>query len=221
MMEDQTTLGVLVSGGLDSAILVSYLLERGQRVRPLYVESGLYWQKVELASLQNYLQAVASLQLAPLVMLQLPLSDLYGGHWSLGSDRTPDAATPDEAVYLPGRNLLLALKPALWCQMHGIKRLALGVLASNPFDDAGDDFFAALETVLAKLGQPPLKIERPFGKMHKTDVMRLGSKYPLELTFSCIAPIDGMHCGKCNKCAERQAAFRDAGMHDLTKYAMI
>lgn len=218
MYQPKPSVGVLISGGLDSAILVSHLLDRGETVQPLYVQSGLHWQAAELAALRGYLQAVARPQLAALVVLELPLEDLYAGHWSLSGDATPDAATPDEAVYLPGRNLLLAIKPALWCQMHGISRLALGVLGSNPFADASDEFFASLEAVLAKLGQPSLTIERPFGKLHKAEVMRLGRAYPLERSFSCIAPIDGLHCGRCNKCAERQAAFRDADLRDATKY---
>jgi 7-cyano-7-deazaguanine synthase len=213
------TIGVLVSGGLDSAILVSHLLDQDESVQPLYVDCKLSWQEAELAALRNYLTAVASKRLAPLVILDLPLSDLYIGHWSLTGKQIPDAATPDEAVYLPGRNLLLAIKPALWCQMHGIGRLALGVLASNPFDDATAEFFAALENVLARLGQPPLKIVRPFSQMQKCEVMQIGREYPLWLTFSCIDPIGGLHCGRCNKCAERRAAFHLIGMDDPTKYS--
>ena len=34
--------------------------------------------------------------------------------------------------------------------------------------------------------------------------MALGRGLPLELTFSCIAPVAGQHCGRCNKCAERR-----------------
>jgi 7-cyano-7-deazaguanine synthase len=214
-----STTGVLVSGGLDSAILVSHLLAQGERAQLFYVDCGLHWQPVELAALQKYLAAIASDRLAPLVTLQLPLADVYTGHWSLTGQQTPGAATPDEAVYLPGRNLLLIIKPALWCQMHGIGRLALGVLGSNPFDDATAEFFAALENVLSRLGQPPLQIVRPFAQMHKREVMQLGRDFPLGLTFSCIAPVNGLHCGRCNKCAERQAAFRMANLPDPTKYA--
>jgi len=213
-----STIGVLVSGGLDSAILVSYLLEQGEQAQPFYVESHLRWQEAELAGLREYLKAVGRPELAELVLLELPLQDLYGGHWSLTGD-VPGAATADDAVYLPGRNLLLATKPALWCQMHGIGRLALGVLGSNPFDDASEAFFAALENTLARLGQPPLKIVRPFGAMHKREVMELGRNYPLGLSFSCISPVGRLHCGRCNKCAERQTAFRMAGMDDPTVYA--
>ena len=55
--------------------------------------------------------------------------------------------------------------------------------------------------------------------MNKQQVMALGRNLPLELTFSCIAPAGGLHCGRCNKCAERQNAFRDAGITDKTSYA--
>ena len=54
--------------------------------------------------------------------------------------------------------------------------------------------------------------------MHKAEVMLLGKDLPLEWSFSCIQPIDHLHCGKCNKCAERKKAFADAGMSDPTVY---
>lgn len=211
-------IGVLASGGLDSAILISHLLDQGQRVQPFYIRSNLFWEAAELTGLQAYLAAVATNRLLPLVVLQLPLEDLYAGHWSVSGQRTPDASTADDAVYLPGRNLLLIIKAALWCQLHGIERLALGVLGSNPFADATPDFFHAVENVLRQIGQPPLRIELPLGKMQKREVMELGRRYPLGLTFSCIAPIGGLHCGRCNKCAERQAAFRMIDLPDPTRY---
>ena len=68
-------------------------------------------------------------------MLKLPLADIYGDHWSITGRNIPVAGTSDEAVYLPGRNAILIIKAALWCQLHGIKELALATLASNPFKD--------------------------------------------------------------------------------------
>ena len=47
--------------------------------------------------------------------------------------------------------------------------------------------------------------------------MRLGAGVPLELTLSCLAPREGLHCGRCNKCHERQAAFAAAGLADPTR----
>ena len=58
--------GVLVSGGLDSSILVGHLLREGRRVQPFYIRTGLYWQTAELPALERYLAAIASESLAPL-----------------------------------------------------------------------------------------------------------------------------------------------------------
>ena len=127
----------------------------------------------------------------------------------------------DDAVYLPGRNALLLVKAAVWCRLHGVGELALAVLRSNPFADATPEFFAEFESAIARAAGGRVRFVRPFGAMSKREVMALGRGLPLELTFSCIAPRDGRHCGACNKCAERQAAFEAIGDADPTEYAAI
>ena len=151
--------------------------------------------------------------------LALPVTDLYGEHWSVTGANVPGFDTPDEAVFLPGRNPILLVKTAVWCQMHGIEELALAPLAQNPFGDASEAFFDTFAQAMSLAMSRPLRIVRPFLHCSKTEVMRLGQDLPLELTFSCIRPVREQHCGDCNKCAERQLAFRNAGLTDRTTYA--
>jgi 7-cyano-7-deazaguanine synthase len=54
--------------------------------------------------------------------------------------------------------------------------------------------------------------------LSKKEVMERGRRLPLELTFSCLNPRGKMHCGACNKCAERMAVFTEAGLIDKTRY---
>lgn len=215
----RSTIGLLASGGLDSSILLGHLLDGGRRVQPIYVWFGLSWQDAELAALRRFLSAISAPRLLPLTVLDMPVSDLYGDHWSVSGRGVPDRDTADEAVYLPGRNALLIVKAALWCQMRGIDELALAPLASNPFPDATPKFFADLEAVLNRGMEGHLRLVRPFGGLSKQQVMELGRGYPLELTFCCLNPRGQLHCGLCNKCAERQAAFRLIGARDPTAYA--
>ena len=214
-----TTIGVLASGGLDSCVLVAHLLRQGYGVQPFYVRCGLLWEREELLALRAFLCAVAEPRRDALVVFDLPLTDLYGEHWSIHGRDVPDAQSPDSAVYLPGRNALLGIKPVLWCGMHGIGQLALATLACNPFPDATDEFFHDFEALLQRATGNRVSILHPFATMKKEDVVQLGKGLPLELTFSCIVPGGGRHCGRCNKCAERQRAFRSAGVQDLTQYS--
>jgi 7-cyano-7-deazaguanine synthase len=218
LKHEVNAIGLLVSGGLDSSILLQHLLDAGRKVKPLYIRSGLCWQAAEELALKRFLNAVGIRRLEPLTVLDLPLADVYGDHWSISKRDIPEAGTPDEAVFLPGRNALLTIKAALWCQFHGIKELAIATLESNPFEDASESFFAQLEQVFSAMG-PMVRLVRPFARLRKQQVMELGQTLPLDSTFSCIAPHDGAHCGHCNKCAERQEAFRLVGRSDPTQYA--
>jgi 7-cyano-7-deazaguanine synthase len=209
---------VLVSGGLDSAILLGESLRSPGRIFPLYVRCGLYWERVELEHLRRFLDAVRTPALQPLHVLEMPVRDLYTEHWSLSGENVPDASTPDEAVFLPGRNVLLLAKAILWCHLRGVGEVALAPLESNPFPDATPEFFAAFEALVNRAVGGAVRVRQPYLGLHKPDVMRRGRELPLHLTFSCIRPVAGKHCGTCNKCAERRNAFRDAGLPDRTPY---
>lgn len=211
--------GLLLSGGLDSCILLAALLNEGRRVQPLYVRSQLVWEREELRAVGQYIRALRIRRLDDLVILDLPLADVYQDHWSVTGRGAPGASTAAAAVYLPGRNALLVVKAAFWCQLRGIQQLALGVLESNPFADATPQFFEHLQSALDCGPGRQVRITRPFAGLHKRQVMELGRGLPLERTFSCIAPSAGLHCGRCNKCAERKAAFQLVGVRDPTAYA--
>jgi 7-cyano-7-deazaguanine synthase len=213
-------IAVLCSGGLDSAILLGVMLRQHARVFPIFVRCGLYWEKTELRFLRRYLRALRCDTLAPLTILDQPVADLYGPHWSITGQNVPGAETPDEAVFLPGRNLLLLSKTLLWCQLNQVPAVALGLLKSNPFPDATPVFFRELARVANRAVEGNVEIKCPFAGMKKKEVVRLGRDLPVQYSLSCLRPADGLHCGQCNKCAERRLAFAEAELPDPTKYSM-
>ena len=213
-----TTLAVLISGGLDSAILLGDALRRGDHVVPIYVRCGLRWEATERAHLYRFLNTLRSPALQPLIELDEPIADVYGSHWSITGKDVPDAKSADDAVFLPGRNVLLLAKPLLWCHLNRVPALASGSLQTNPFPDATVQFFRGMQEVVNRAMAGNVEVQVPFAGMKKVAVMRLGKGLPLEHTFSCVGPIDGRHCGRCNKCAERMIAFANVGMSDPTSY---
>lgn len=220
MTRDVRRVAVLASGGADSAVLVADQARQGRVVQPIYVRFGLAWETVEEAHLRRFLDALAANDsVSPLVVLDLPIADVYGAHWSVSGDDVPDADTPDHAVYLPGRNLLLLAKSSVWCVLHDFDAIALGTLKGNPFGDSSDEFFG-LFTSLVDVGMDHrLPVLRPFADLTKVEVLERGRDLPLHHSFSCIDPVGDAHCGRCNKCAERQAAFAASGIDDRTPYA--
>jgi 7-cyano-7-deazaguanine synthase len=210
---------VLISGGLDSAILLGDALRREASVFPLYIRCGLAWEAVELAYLCRYLAALARPSLHALTILEQPVADVYGDHWSITGANVPRANDPDEMVFLPGRNVLLLSKAMMWCHLHSVSSVSLGSLQTNPFPDATPEFFAALQKLVNQAVSGNVELRLPFAGMKKTAVMHLAMGLPLEHSFSCIEPKNDLHCGRCNKCGERKEAFRSANMTDPTRYA--
>jgi 7-cyano-7-deazaguanine synthase len=212
---------VLLSAGLDSAVLAAAEAQRFL-VHPIYVSAGLAWEVEERAMVERLLGTAPFRNLEPLVTLDFTVRDVYpAAHWALRG-APPAFDTPDEDVYLTGRNVMLLTKAAIYCAHHGVGRIALGPLAGNPFPDATPEFFAAMSQALSLGLAHSVVVDTPFVKMKKADVIRVGAtlNVPFELTLSCMEPRAGQHCGRCSKCRERRDAFRGAGVADPTPYAV-
>ncbi|PYT33399.1 MAG: 7-cyano-7-deazaguanine synthase [Acidobacteria bacterium] len=209
---------VLASGGLDSAVLLSEALRRFRTVQPIYVRAGLRWEKAELHALRRFLRTIRSPRLRPLVVLEMPMREVYGDHWSING-RVPGFHGTDASVYIPGRNIMLFAKAAAFCALRRLPILFLGILSANPFPDGSPEFLRAMERALARGLAAPIRLRAPFRRRTKDWVIRRGRGLPLGLTLSCSTPRRGLHCGVCVKCGERAKAFRRAGVPDPTVYA--
>ena len=215
---------VLFSGGLDSAVLLALERRDHQRVWPIHVRAGLAWEDAEQRAIDRLLgQVPFAGRIEPLVTLNVDMRDVYPpSHWAV-LGRPPAYDTPDEDVYLEGRNIILISKAAVLCARLGTDRLVLGPLAGNPFPDATPEFFTAMTRAVSLGLARTLSIATPLSHLHKEDVIKLGLELgvPLELTMSCMNPEGDNHCGRCSKCRERQQAFREAGIADPTNYSVM
>jgi 7-cyano-7-deazaguanine synthase len=211
-------ISVLASGGLDSSVLIAKLAA-GAEVHPIYVRCGFAWEEVEIQFLRSFLDALHNPNVMSITVLSAPTDVLYGDHWSVTGARVPAAGEPDENTYLPGRNILLIALAAIWGSTHGVSRIAIGSLGSNPFPDATPEFFDSFARALSMGLGHNVVIETPLRNFHKDDLIRTFKDLPLELTLTCMAPQGSQHCGRCNKCFERQQAFQKAGVADRTIYA--
>lgn len=217
---------VLLSGGLDSAVLV---VEEAARavVQPIYVSVGLAWEATERKAVSVFLaEGHRASNVLPLTVLTVDMTDAYpAAHWALRGT-PPEYHTPDEDVYLPGRNIVLLGKAGILCGVRGLRRLVIGTLDHNPFPDATPAFRSAMARALSLGLNQAIEIDAPYAGLSKAAVIRRGQAagVRLDLTLSCMNPADEVsafprHCGLCSKCRERHDAFVEAGVPDTTDYA--
>src|SRR5262245_52886196 len=215
---------VLFSGGLDSAVLLAEEAAKSATgaVQPVYVAGGLAGEAAERAMIERLLAGPPfSGRVGPLAALRVDMSDVYDAtHWAM-QGRPPSYHTPDEDVYLPGRNVILLGKAGVFCAAAGLNRVVIGTLAHNPFPDATPVFRAAMANALSLGLAHPLDVDAPYENTSKAEVIARGAVLgvPFELTLSCMNPVGrspALHCGTCSKCRERHDAFVESGVADPT-----
>src|SRR3989338_7782241 len=210
---------VLASGGIESTVLIDLVRHRRYRAIPLYIRSGYIWETTEIYHLKQLLKSLGGRLLRDLVILKAPLySDYPHPHWSLTGNHPPSVRSDASAVFLEGRNLHLIAQASIYCSLNRIPSLHIGVLKTNPFRDGNRHYFSLFQRVLNQSMKAPPLIKTPFLQKTKKEVLQIGSHLPLHLTWSCLSPYKKCHCGRCNKCAERQDGFKVAGLPDKTKY---
>src|SRR5262249_61542406 len=99
------------------------------------------------------------------------MRDVYeASHWAI-TGRPPAYHTPDEDVYLPGRNVVLLGKAGVYCAASGIHRLVPGTLAHNPFPDAADEVRDAMARALSPGLAPDRHAEAPYARGGQAQVV--------------------------------------------------
>ena len=143
---------VLCSGGLDSAVLLADVARReadarrdgvasAGKVIPLYVSVGLAWEQRSLRCSARLLATSPFRDVGRSSPLRFDMRDVYPPtHWAIRGE-APAFDTPDEDVYLEGRNIVLLTKAAVFMARAKLTRVSIGPLAGNPFPDATPEFF--------------------------------------------------------------------------------
>src|SRR5688500_17335936 len=104
---------VLLSGGLDSAVLLSYIGNQGGGVQPVHIRCGYAWEYAEAHCIQRLMKSALAPKMKPLRTIHFDMRDvLPEGHCAL-TGLAPQYNTDDEEVYLIGRNITLLSKAAV------------------------------------------------------------------------------------------------------------
>ncbi len=215
---------VLLSGGMDSAVVVAIAREQGYEVHALSI---LYGQRhaAELAAAREVAQAQ---DVAGHKVLTLDLRAIGG------SALTDDIAVPEEpgegipVTYVPARNTVFLSLALGHAEVIGASDLFVGVNAVDysGYPDCRPAFVEAFEklaNVATKAGVEGagIRVHAPLIDLTKADIVREGLRLGVDfgLTVSCYqADESGRACGRCDACRLRAAGFAAAGVQDPTRY---
>ena len=211
---------LIYSGGVDSTVLLAHLLAEGREVHCL---SGDYGQRH-----RRELEAARAIcahygvdhRLADL----RALAPLFGSNALTGGVKVPEGHYEEEsmkATVVPNRNMLLISVATAWAVSLRAESVAYGAHGGDHaiYPDCRPEFAEALDRAVRLADWHEVRLERPFVKMDKADIVRRGAELdvPFGLTWSCYVGGE-RHCGKCGTCVERKEAFRLAGVADPTDY---
>jgi 7-cyano-7-deazaguanine synthase len=204
---------ILLSGGVDSCVLVGSALKDGHQVGALSFQYGAKHERPEMQ---------AARRIAEHYGVERAVIDLRDAFYDI---RKASSLTGGGGpTYVPGRNAILLSVAVGVAEAREFEQVWYGANMDDhaDFPDCRPEFFRAFSNV-ARLGtQSGVEVHAPFGERIKSSVVRLGCDIdaPLHLTYTCYEGTSPA-CGTCQACRTRRTAFHRALKIDPALYEAV
>lgn len=220
---------VLVSGGMDSAVVLAIAREQGFAVHALSVRYG----QRHTSELQAAAQLAKAAGAVAHKVVEVDLASIGGSALTDASIDVPlDRPAGDPGIpvtYVPARNTIMLSVALGWAEVLGAADIFCGVNAIDysGYPDCRPAFIEAFEQ-LANLATKAgvegrgIRIRAPLIELSKADIVRRGAALGVDFagTVSCYrADAHGRACGHCDACVLRAQGFSEAGVPDPTRYS--
>jgi 7-cyano-7-deazaguanine synthase len=222
---------VLVSGGMDSAVVLAIAREQGFAPHALSVRYGQrHTSELDAAARVAASQGTVAHKTVHVDLRSLGGSALTDEAIQVPVDTDGHVIGADIPVtYVPARNTIMLSVALGWAEVLGATDLFCGVNAVDysGYPDCRPEFiagFEALANLATKAGVEGagFRVHAPLMRMTKADIVREGLRLGVDFaqTVSCYqADADGRACGHCDACLLRAEGFATAGVADPTRYA--
>lgn len=218
---------ILVSGGLDSTTVLALAREQGYTCYSLSFDYGQR-HRAELFAAERVSKTLGDVEHK---VVRLNLDSIGGSALTDESIAVPEEASEGIPVtYVPARNTVFLSIALGWAEVLGAQDIFIGV---NAVDYSGYpdcrpafiDAFQHLANVATRVGVEGgrYQIHTPLMDLGKDDIVKLGERLGVDYsqTVSCYQATDeGLACGLCDACRLRREGFVNAGLEDVTRYAV-
>lgn len=206
------------SGGLDSTVLLYWLIKEGYEVCSVGFDYGqrhsieLHFARLLCAEIEvsrTTFQIRPPLEGNALTDLNVEVPE---GHYTAESMKT---------TVVPNRNMIMLSLAVGYAISQGCEAVAYAAHAGDHtiYPDCRPEFRTAMQEAFDLCHFTPIRLEAPFVNYTKAEIVKIGHTLavPFQLTYSCYRG-ETSQCGKCGTCVERREAFELAGVPDPTFY---
>lgn len=212
---------ILLSGGLDSAVVLYYAKSQGYSLHCLTFNYGQrHVNEIKRA------RTLAGIAGAEFIEVRLPFSwkgsSLVDRGIALPCNRTlGEIHDGIPSTYVPARNTIFLSIAASFAETISAGTIFIGAHFedSSGYPDCRREYLEAFDRVV-KLGtraglEGRLKIDAPLIDKSKKDIIKLGALLgvPFYHAWSCYAGGE-KPCMACDSCILRAKGFKEAGLHD-------
>jgi len=218
---------IILSGGLDSACMMSYLKKEYQ----LYGVTFAYGQRAS-QEIKAAKRIAKLLKLKEHKILDIGfMKNLYGESNVLTSRKKKMPEKFNYSIVVPIRNAVFLSIASAWAFTLNAELVAYGAQKGDTaYPDCRPEFSRKLAAALnqgeidgiKKKIRKNIKIWSPYSEgVSKSDLIKTGYKVlgnEIFKTWSCYLNLKSQ-CGKCESCHNRKNAFIKAKISDMTKYS--
>jgi 7-cyano-7-deazaguanine synthase len=217
---------VLLSGGMDSAVVLAEMRHAGFECHALSFDYGQRHRvELERAAEVAGMLGAASHRTA-LIDLRAFGASALTADIDVPKDRDVAHAHDIPVTYVPARNTIFLAHALAMAESTGARHIAIGVNAIDysGYPDCRPEFVEAFERLAnlatragaeaAARGERWMRVHVPLLRLGKADIVRRGRELGVDLsrTISCYDPTPaGEPCGRCDACQLRERGFREAG----------
>ncbi len=219
---------VLLSGGMDSAVVAAVALNDGYDVSALHLNYG---QRTQSRELQAFYDLCEYYSIQEKLIVDIEYLNQIGGTSLIDkSIPIPKNAVENTRIpntYVPFRNGNILAIAVSWAEVIGADAIYIGAntIDSSGYPDTSKEFLETFElaanlgTKFGIAGSSKLKIKAPLIDLSKKDIVLKGKEFnvPFELTWSCYEDNE-IACGECDSCLLRLRGFQEAGAIDPIPY---
>lgn len=212
---------LILSGGLDSTVLLYKCLEEGYTPALLSFNYGQRHHR-EL----GYAKTTANTLGLPWRQVVLPSELFRGSSQTSSSIPVPEGHYAEEsmkATVVPNRNMVMLSLAAAYAISLKVQPVFYAAHSGDHaiYPDCRPEFVEAMDKCFFNCDWAPPKLYAPFLSWSKRDIVVEGARLNVDFThtWSCYKGNDVIHhCGKCGTCVERIEAFVLARISDPTEY---